>query len=205
MSEMKLIMEGWNKFLIELGPTPEPENITTIGELHEYFLEKDPGVLKKLAAKYGGASAKMAGVAGGLGLAASGMGPGGVIAGTAAGAIAEKIVEQLLMASIMAFANIEDGTYPAGTAASYFDLDDHLTLFLRDVETKGADIAKPSLPEKEVFSIMKKKIQDAITGSVAPDTTLADLLQSVTSSSVMDARIQAGEHSGKVKVEPMGE
>ena len=197
MSEMKLIMERWDGFLIEEGPG----DIATIGELHEYFKEKDPGTLKKFAAKYGGLTAKLFGV--GAGVAAGGV--GGVITGAAAGMVAEQIVEQLLMASIMAFANIEDGTYPEGTAASYFDLDDHLTLFLRDLETKGADIASPSLPEKEVFSIMKEKIQDAIKGNVAPDTTLADLLQSVTSSSVMDSRIQAGEHSGKVKVEPMGE
>jgi len=195
MSEMKMILERWGGFLNE----QDASAITTIGELHDYFEKKDPGTLKKLAVKYGGITAKVLGMSVG---AIAGVPMAGA-AGAAAGAIAEKVAEQLLMASIMAFANIEDGSYPEGSAASYFDLDDHLTLFLRDVETQGKELAKPSLPEQEVFTIMKKKIEDAIQGNVEPATTIADLLQSITSQSIMDARIQSGEHSGKVKVEPI--
>ena len=113
---MKLILENWDRYIKEDKAAGQ---ITTIGQLHKYFEQKDPGTLKKLAARFGGISAKILGVA--AGSAAGGV--GGAITGAAAGAVAEAVVEQMLMASIMAFANIEDGSYPKGTAASYFDLE----------------------------------------------------------------------------------
>jgi hypothetical protein len=200
MSEMKLIMESWSGYLNE-----NAAQITTIGELHKYFQEKDPGTLKKMALKYGGYTAKILGIAGGAAASAvtGGADAGASIgAGVAAGTIAEQVVEQLLMASIMAFANLEDGTYPEGTAASYFDLNDHLTLFMRDVETRGKDINKPSVPELEVFKIMKKKIEDAIRAAIDPNTPLRDLLQNITSQAVLDNRLASGEHSGKITMDP---
>ena len=108
----------------------------------------------------------------------------------------------MLMASIMAFANLEDGTYPEGSAASYFDLEDNLTLFLRDIESQGKDFTKPTQPEMEVFTIMKKKIQAAVKGKVDPSTTIADLLKDVTSQAVMDSHLKSGQFAGRVKVEP---
>ena len=200
MSDMKLIMENWDGFLSE---NKSAGQIMTIGELVEYFKQQDPSNLKKFAMKYGGYVAKVMGVATGVaaGAATGGLGAG---AGVAAGVVAEQVVEQMLQASIMAFANIEDGTYPAGSAASFFDLDDNLQLFVRDLETKGADITKPAKPEMEVFTIMKQKIDDAVKGGVPPETRIADLLQDITADAVMKARLKAGEHSGKVKIEPLG-
>ena len=203
MGEMKLIMERWDTYLLRENPAA----IRTIGELHGYFAEKEPGKLKKLAAKYGGITAKVLGLGAGVGLdVATGGGSAG--AGSAAGAaggqlIAEKVVEALLTAAVTSFANIEDGSYPEGTAASYFDLEDHLTLFMRHLETKGADVVKPSVPELQVFEKMKERIEDAIQSGIDPNTTIADLLGQVTSQAVMDQELQTGEHSGKVKIEPV--
>tara|TARA_R100000278_G_C5474816_1_gene165891 strand:+ start:2248 stop:2859 length:612 start_codon:yes stop_codon:yes gene_type:complete len=203
---MKTLIENWNKFVVnEIRITKKtPQEIMTIGELVEYFKEKDPSTLKKFAAEYGGYVAKLMGV--GLG-AATGVATAGagVAAGAAAGVVAEKVVEQMLQASIMAFADIEDGTYKPGSAASYFDLNDNLQIFMRDLETKGGNITRPSEPEKQVFSIMKDKIENAVNGDVDPNTKISQLLGTITAESVMDARIQSGEHSGKVKIEPLGE
>ena len=191
---MKLILENWDRYIKE---DKAAGSITTIGELHKYFEQKDPGTLKKFAAKYGGISAKILGVAAGT---ATG-GVGGAITGAAAGAVAEAVVEQMLMASIMAFANIEDGSYPEGSAASYFDLEDNLTLFLRDIESQGKDFTKPTKAEMEVFSIMKNKIKDAVQGNVDPSTPIATLLGDVTSQAIMDAHLKSGEFAGKVRIQ----
>jgi len=207
---MKLLMENWRQYVTEtekssiygkmdLLEDDAAGSITTIGQLHKYFEEKDPSTLQNLAAKFGGITAKILG--GAIGTAATG-GIAGALAGAAASSIAEAIVEQMLMASIMAFANIEDGTYPEGSAATYFDLEDNLTLFLRDIESKGSDFTKPTKAEMEVFTIMRSKIQDAIQGDVSPKTTIAQLLGDITSQSVMDAHLKSGEFAGKVKVEP---
>ena len=203
---MKTLIENWNTFLVnEIKITKKkPQEIVTVGELVEYFKEKDPNTLQKLAARYGGYVAKIMGVSVGAAAGAA-TGGAGIVAGTATGAVAEKIVEQMLQASIMAFADIEDGSYQPGSAASYFDLDDNLQIFIRDLETKGGDITKPSKPEMEVFKIMKKKIEDAVQGGVSPTTKISDLLQDITAQSILNARIQSGEHSGKVKIEPLGE
>lgn len=203
---MKTLIKNWNTFLVnEIKITKKkPQEIVTVGELVEYFKEKDPNTLQKLAARYGGYVAKIMGVSVGAAAGAA-TGGAGIVAGTATGAVAEKIVEQMLQASIMAFADIEDGSYQPGSAASYFDLDDNLQIFIRDLETKGGDITKPSKPEMEVFKIMKKKIEDAVQGGVSPTTKISDLLQDITAQSILNARIQSGEHSGKVKIEPLGE
>jgi hypothetical protein len=139
---MKLIMESWRGYLNEaqqlLDPPlqDDPKNIKTIGQLHDYFMSKEPGKLKQTAMKYGGITAKIFGITAGATVGAA-TGGAGIVAGAAAGAIAEQVIESLLLAAVTAFANIEDGTYQEGTAASYFDLDDNLTMFLRDLETKG--------------------------------------------------------------------
>jgi len=44
MSEMKLIMERWDKYLVEQSPTPE----VTVGDFVEAFQKYKPGVLKKV-------------------------------------------------------------------------------------------------------------------------------------------------------------
>ena len=207
MGEMKLIMERWDAYLLK----EDPANIRTIGELHGYFAEKEPGKLKKLAAKYGGITAKVLGMGAGaaVDVATGGMTGGtGTKAGVAIGAaassqISEKVVEALLTAAVTSFANLEDGTYPAGTAASYFDLEDHLTMFMRHLQTQGADVVKPSVPELQVFEKMKERIEDAVKSGIDPDKPLAELLGQVTSQAVMDQELETGEHSGKVKVEPV--
>jgi hypothetical protein len=194
MSDMKLIMENWKGFLRE-----NPGQITTIGELHDYFKEQDPSTLEKLAAKYGGITAKLMGAS--AGVAAGDL--TGAAGGAAGGLIAEKIIEHLLTAAITAFANLEDGSYPGGTAASYFDLEDNLTLFMRHLQTGGDDIVKPSIPETEVFEKMKQRIVTAVQQGFSPDTPIATILGDLTSQIVMDGELKAGERSGKVKVEPV--
>jgi len=206
---MKLILENWREYLNEapqlLDPplVADPKEIKTIGQLHDYFMSKEPGKLKKLAAQYGGVTAKVLGLATGAVVGAA-TGGAGAVAGAAGGVIAEQVIEKLLMAAVTVFANIEDGTYPDGTAASYFDLDDHLTMFLRDLETKGKEITKPSLPELEVFKDMKKRITTAITQGSPPTQTLQSLLQDITSKAVLNKRMKGGEHSGKVAVQSVG-
>ena len=54
---MKLILENWREYLNEapqlLDPplVDDPREIKTIGQLHDYFMSKEPGKLKKLAVK----------------------------------------------------------------------------------------------------------------------------------------------------------
>ena len=207
MSDMKLIIERWDRYVKEDaddGDTEDapvdPGSITTIGQLHKYFLEKDPSTLQKLAARFGGITAVIMGVGAGMTTG----GAAGPVSAAAVSYIAGEVVEQMLMASIMAFANIEDGTYPGGTAATYFDLEDNLTLFLRDVESQGKDFIKPTKAEMEVFTIMKNKIKDAVQGDVPPETSIAELLGDITSQSTMDMHLKSGEFAGKVKVQPAG-
>jgi|TARA_R110002111_G_scaffold258571_1_gene327804 hypothetical protein len=199
-------MESWRGYLNEaqqlLDPPlqDDPKNIKTIGQLHDYFMSKEPGKLKQTAMKYGGITAKIFGITAGATVGAA-TGGAGIVAGAAAGAIAEQVIESLLLAAVTAFANIEDGTYQEGTAASYFDLDDNLTMFLRDLETKGKEIAKPAEPELQVYKEMKARIVEAIKEATDPKTTLEDLLQDITSQAVLNKRMKDGEHSGKVAVQ----
>ena len=186
-------MENWKGFLRE-----NPAQITTIGQLHDYFKEQDPSTLERLAAKYGGITAKLMGA--GAGVAAGDLTGAG---GAAGGYIAEKIIEHLLTTAITAFANLADGSYPGGTAASYFDLEDNLTLFMRHLQSRGKDVVRPSMPETEVFEKMKQRVVDAVQQGFPPDTPLATILGNLTSQIMMDAELEAGERSGKVKVEPV--
>lgn len=227
MSQMQIIMERWRHQMLEQerfvdvtaavtsgagAKMPkkvcmelrEPEHIITIGQLHTYFAKKDPGELRKLAARFGGLTAKAMGIAAGTAAGAV-AGPAGAAVGTAVSTIAGEVVQQMLQASIMAFANMEDGTYEDGTAGTYFDLDDKLTMFLRHLETGGKEITKPSKPEQEVFAHMKKKIEAAVTGDYDPCMTIAELLKDVTAQSVLDAKLKGGEFSGAVTVTPVGE
>jgi hypothetical protein len=194
-------MENWRGYLNE-----DPTQITTIGQLHDYFKSIEPGKLKRIAGKYGGIVAKHIGgtVAGVAGTAIAGIG-GGLVAGKAASMLAEKAVESLLSAAIVAFANIQDGTYPEGSAAHYFDLDDNLTLFMRELEQKKAGSEKPSTPELEVYQHMIKKVEEKISGGISRDKTIAEVLQDITSKSTMDQKLQSGELGGKVKIIPVGD
>jgi len=208
--EMKVIMERWGGYTNHrLYENLDLRSITTIGQLKKYFAQYEPSKLKKIGATYGKTIAKIFTGAAVVGAAVATAGTGGaatpLAAAGAAGAsmLAEAAVENLLLAALIAFSNIEDGSYKQGTAASYFDLNDHLQIFLRDIETKGKEVTKFSLPEREVFEIMKKKIEDAVTGGVPPSTTIATLLQDVTSQSVLEKRLKDGEYSGKVKLEPI--
>ena len=105
------------------------------------------------------------------------------------------------MSAVSVFANIEDGSRQAGSVASYFDLDDHLTIFLRDLETKGKEFDKPSKPELEAYEVMQKKIKDLIASDVDPKAKISDILKDLTTQAVLDQRIKTGEYSGKVAVQ----
>ena len=211
---MKDLMENWRGYLNE-GPKlldpplkNDPKSIETIGQLHDYYMSKEPGKLKQLAAKYGGATAKffaLGAVATAGGIVAPLAGAAGAVASASADAIAEKIIENLLMSAVVTFANAEDGSYKAGSVASYFDLDDHLTMFLRDLETQGKQITKPSKPEIEAYGEIQKKVQDAITSGASPKTKISDLLKDLTAQAILDDRIRTGEYSGKVDVRTIGQ
>ena len=201
-------MESWRGYLNEapqlLDPPlmDDPKNIETIGQLHDYYMSKEPSLLKKLANKYGGISARVLGL--GAGLAAGGLNPAaGAAASAAAGTIAEAIVENLLMSAVITFANIEDGSYAAGSISSYFDLDDNLTMFLRDLQTQGKEITKPSKPELEAYKEIQQIIKNAITSGADPKVKISDLLQDLTTQAILDDRIRTGEYSGKVDVQTM--
>ena len=214
---MKDLMENWRGYLNE-GPKlldpplkNDPKSIETIGQLHDYYMSKEPGQMKKLGAKYGRTIAKglagltVAAASTGVGAPVAGAtGVAGAIASAGADAIAEKVIEELLMAAVVTFANVEDGSYKAGSIASYFDLDDHLTMFLRDLETQGKQITKPSKPELEAYGEIRKKVQDAITSGASPKTKISDLLKDLTAQAILDDRIKTGEYSGKVDVRTIG-
>ena len=57
---------------------------------------------------------------------------------------------------------------------------------------------------KTKLNQIKDKIENAVSGDVDPNTKISELLGDITAESIMDARVQAGEHSGKVKIEPLG-
>jgi hypothetical protein len=210
-NEMKVIMERWSGYTKQqLYENTDLRTITTIGQLKNYFAQYEPSRLQKIAGKYGKAIARIFTGAATIGAAVATAGTGGaatpLAAAGAAGLsmLAESAVENLLLAALIAFSDIEDGSYKEGTAASYFDLNDHLQIFLRDIETKGKDMTKFSVPEREVFEIMKEKINNAVTSGTYPESTLiSDLLEDVTSQSVLELRLKNGEYSGKVKLEPV--
>ena len=208
---MKLLFENWRKYLdeIELKPKKtdkasftlapkDPGEIYTVGQLMDYFKSVEPGKLKKMAGKYGSVVAKAIAV-GGAAAAATGAGAGVAIAGVAA----EKVLEKMLTAAVMAFANIPDNSYSAGdgSAASFFDIDDTITHFLRNVETQEKNILNPSKPELEAFEEMREKVSQVAAGIPEDEwhnTKLSDLLR-VTTQSILDANLL---NHDKVKVQP---
>lgn len=204
--EYKLIVENWRNFINENTPAPPgSEEIETIGDLMEFFRETPTDVLKKAFAKYGKAGAKILGTVGAA-LATTGLGAGaGAAAGVAAvagGALAQKAVEDILVAGALIFANVEDGTYDAGSVISFFDLDDKVQTFLRDVESKGKDFLKPSTMEKEAIDKMIKHVKEKAAEWPA-DTKLNRALEKTTEMIMNaqfkkenDVKIQTGVRSG---------
>ena len=78
------------------------------------------------------------------------------------------------------FADVEDGTYTDDSAISYFDLDDKVQTFLRDVEhgIKGSEAGKISRMEKEVIDKMIKYARSrAEYFARQPNTSLSTALQ----------------------------
>ena len=204
--EHKLIFENWRNFINENAPPPPgSEDIESIGDLFEFFKETPTDVLKKAFAKYGKAGAKILGTVGAA-LATTGLGAGaGATAGVAAvagGALAQKAVEDLLTAGALVFANVKDGTYDTDSVISYFDLDDKVQTFLRDVESKGKDLLKPSHMEKEAIDKMIKHVREKAR-SFTPDTPLSTAL-STTTELIMnkqfrdenDVKVQTGVRAG---------
>lgn len=165
----KLIVESWRKFLKEeQGPSMDPGQIYELGDLVKYFSEIKESDLAVMAKKYGSVIAKVLAV--GTGVAADVLTLGATAgAGTAAGisattAISEAVLEKLLLASVVAFANVPDHTYTGGdgSAASLFDIDDTISTFLRGTESKGRDFLTPTKIEYESFAKMKEIVNQKV-------------------------------------------
>lgn len=201
MSEMKLIMENWNGFVNE-----QEDKIETIGQLYKYFTDLEPTKLQRTLTKYGSLVSKIVGASAG-GLVATMTGGSDLGSGAAAkkltqGLLAEKTVEAVLSAAVLALSNVEDGTYADDSVVSYFDLDDNLTLFMRELEQKKAGSDQPSKPELEALKAMVSKIKELVQGGVDPDQPVADILRGVTTEAILDAKLKRGDYSGKVNLTP---
>jgi hypothetical protein len=196
----QLIMENWRNFITEAPDRPlDPKDITTMGELQTYFKSIEPGKLKKLVGKYGKGATKILGTIAGA-VAGTALGPGGSVAGgMAAGVMAQEAVEALLVSAVLAFSNVEDGTYSEDSAISYFDLDDTVVNFLRDIESKGKDLNTVSAPEKESLNLMIKYIKMK-SKNAQPSDTIASILD-LTAQTVLDRKFKKFQ---KIKLSPLG-
>jgi len=232
-NDMKLIVENWRGYLNEQVRLDEKKNpyypdacatnpssldagnITTLGCLMSFFAHMEPSMIKKLAGKYGGAVVKALTIGTGVAIdVASGGTSGGAgtkasVAAAAGGgaieAIGGEVLEKMLMAAVIAFANIPDGSYSpgGGSAASFFDIDDAITIFLRNVESKEQNILNPSVPEVEAFTQMKEIVQAAANIGNDPNWAsreLSDVL-STTTQQILDANLLQQD---KVKIQSAG-
>jgi len=192
-------MENWRNFITEAPDSPlDPKDITTMGELQTYFKSIEPSKLKKLVGKYGKGATKILGTIAGA-VAGSALGPGGSAAGgMAAGVMAQEAVEALLVSAVLAFSNVEDGTYAEDSAISYFDLDDTVVNFLRDIESKGKDLNTVSAPEKESLDLMIKYIKMKAKNA-QPSDTIASILN-LTAQTVLDRKFKKFQ---KIKLSPL--
>ena len=171
-----------------------------------YFGSADDSKLKEYARKYGKIAARFMAVGGVAAATAASAGTALALApaaATAASVAAEKVLEKMLTAAIMAFANIPDDSYTAGdgSAASFFDIDDTITHFLRNVETQEKNILNPSKPEREAFEEMQKIVKQAVAGIPEKEwyqKELSDILKTTTQS-ILDANLL---NQDKVKVQP---
>lgn len=179
--EYKLIVENWRSFLNENNPPPPgSEDITTIGELHDFLKEMEPSKVKKIFSKYGKAGVAILGTLGSA-FVMSGVGAGAGAVAIAGSALAGKAVEDILVAGALMFANVEDGTYEEGSVISFFDLDDKVQTFLRDVEhgIKGSQAGKTSTMEKEAIDKMIKHVKEK-AATFDSDTPLNQALNTTT-------------------------
>ena len=203
---MKLIMENWRGYLNE---DLDPSNIYTLGDLMQYFKNLEPSKLQKIAGKYGAVVAKALAMGTGVAVDATTGGASGGLGtklGAAAGmAVGGDVLEKLLTAAIFAFANIPDDSYTAndGSAASFFDIDDSISTFLRGIETKGRNFLNPSIPEKEAFEKMKEIVNQVASGIPEEEwgqKRLSDILNTTTQR-ILDANLLQQD---RIKVEPTG-
>ena len=117
--------------------------------------------------------------------------------------LAEKTVEAVLSAAVLALSDVEDGTYADDSVTSYFDLDDNLSLFMRELEQKKAGSDQPSKPELEALQSMVSRIKQIVQGGVDRDKSVASILQGVTTAAILDAKLKRGDYSGKVNLTPV--
>lgn len=192
-------MENWRNFITEAAEAPlDPKDITTMGELQTYFKSLEPGKLKKLVGQYGKGATKLLGTIAGA-VAGSALGPGSSVAtGIAAGVMAQEVVEAFLSAAVLTFANVEDGTYPEDSVISYFDLDDTVVNFLRDIESKGKDLNTVSAPEKESLELMIKYVKMKAKNA-QPSDTIASILD-LTAQTVLSRKFKKYQ---KIKLSPL--
>jgi hypothetical protein len=198
--EHKLIVENWRNFINENNPPPPgSEDIETLGELYDYLQKMEPSKVKKIFAKYGKTGIKLLGTIGSA-FALTGVGFGVGAAAVAGSALAGKAVEDMLVASALMFANVEDGTYEPGSIISFFDLDDKVQDFLRDVEhgIKGSQAGKVSTMEKEAIDKMIKHVKEK-AASFPADTPLSQAL-STTTELIMNKQFR---DENKIEIDPV--
>jgi hypothetical protein len=207
----QLIMESWRKFLKEdQGTSKDPGDIYDLGDLMVYFSEIDPSNLQKMGKKYGTWVAKALALASGVAVdvMAGGMtgGAGSIAATSAAGSVGEDVLEKMLLASVVAFANIPDDTYEGGdgSAASLFDIDDTISTFLRGTASRGKDFLTPSQIEVESFTKMKEIVNQKVStlstgqGDSWKRIKLSDIIND-TAQEILDQELLDVE---KVEIEP---
>lgn len=225
MSEMKIILERWkcfseNKETLNEAPkdsmcpqsdTPqEPGDVSTIGELYNFILAKEPGRLKRFIAKASKATTKAAGVGAGV---ATTVATGGADAGAATGVgtivaneLASEVVQLLLTNAAVYFANMPDTEVDEGSVAWYFDHDDQIQMFLRGQEQGKVASNKMSKIEKQVFKEMSAYVKSVVNASTDCESTVAFILGDITARAKMNAALADGEvGGGKVKITPTSE
>jgi len=199
---MKLIMENWDRFVIQ-EQTLEPATIFKVGDLLEYIKGIEAkGQMQKVFGKFAKPVAVTLGALAGMTVANP---VGGAAVGLGAEQITGAALAKLLGASVVAFSNLDDSTpHPPGSAAFYFDMNDQMQLFFRHLETKGKDLKNPSEAEKIVLDQMIKKIKDGLdTDSYAMSDDLSTIFGNMRITNVAQNVGRQGRLGGKVDLAPI--
>ena len=171
----KLIVENWRKYIKSITENEEDEGwqdldrIFTVGELVQWFRAHETN--QTLSNMFSGRVAKWAAKAGsvavGIGTALVSapldMGASGVAAASATQSTIEDSIEKFLISAIYSLAMMPDtsSSYPEGSAAKFFDLNDTVQMFLRSTE-HGGNVNDPSTIEIDSIKKFRDYVQEQI-------------------------------------------